>query len=334
LTLEDLRIGVVGLGKMGLLHASLLNILPGVKLAAVCEKSSFTRKLVKKVLNGIPVVGDVSDFSGLNLDAVFVTTSTLSHFSVAKTVYQKQIASHLFIEKPLAWNYVQSKELCELAARNGGVNMVGYLRRFMVTFMKAKEMLNQDVIGEPVSFKVNGFSSDFFGIRRNPKMSMARGGVLRDLGSYAIDIALWFFGELEVKSASIESLTGLNAEDVVNFIMHRKSDLLEGEVSVTWCAEGYRMPEVILTVEGSKGNMEVNDDKVTVNLKNGKTSTWYRLNLDDTAQFWLGGPEYYREDAYFVDCIQNDLIAEPTFNAASRVDFLIDAIYRNAEKHE
>ena len=153
MTSESLRIGVVGLGKMGLLHASILNILPGVELAAVCEKGSFTRKLVKKVLNGIPVVGDVSEFSGLNLDAVFVTTSTLSHFSVAKTVYQKQIARHLFIEKPLTWNYVQSKELCELAARNGGVNMVGYLRRFMVTFMKAKELLNQGVIGEPVSFK-------------------------------------------------------------------------------------------------------------------------------------------------------------------------------------
>jgi predicted dehydrogenase len=334
MTSGDLRIGVVGLGKMGLLHASLLNILPGVKLAAVCEKSSFTRKVVKKVLNGTPVVGDVSEFSGLNLDAVFVTTSTLSHFSVAKTVYQKQIARHLFIEKPLTWKYVQSKELCELAARNGGVNMVGYLRRFMVTFMKAKELLNQGVIGEPVSFKVNGFSSDFYGISGNSEMTMARGGVLRDLGSYAIDIALWFFGELEAKSARIESLTGLNAEDVVHFTLQRKSDLLKGAFSVSWCAEGYRMPEVILTVEGSKGNIEVNDDKVSVKLENGKASTLYRPNLDDTAQFWLGGPEYYREDTYFVNCVRNNLVAEPTFTTASKVDFLIEAIHRNAEKHE
>jgi predicted dehydrogenase len=86
LTSESLRVGVVGLGKMGLLHASILNIMPTVELAAVCERSTFTRKLVKKVLNGIPVVGDISEFSGLNLDAVFVTTPTPSHFSVAKTV--------------------------------------------------------------------------------------------------------------------------------------------------------------------------------------------------------------------------------------------------------
>jgi predicted dehydrogenase len=325
----------VGLGKMGLLHASILNILPGVELAAVCEKSSFTRKIVKKALNGIPVVGDVGEFSGLNLDAVFVTTSTPSHFSVAKTVFQRQIARHLFVEKPLTLKYVQSKELCELAARNAGVNMVGYLRRFMVTFMKAKELLNQGVIGEPVSFKVNGFSSDFCGIRGNSKVSMARGGVLRDLGSYAIDIALWFFGELEAKSASIESLTGSDAEDAVHFIMQRKSDPLKGEFSVSWCAEGYRMPEVILSVEGSKGNIEVNDDKVSLKLEDGKISNMYRHNLNDNSvKFWLGGPEYYREDAYFVDCVRNNLVAEPTFNAASKVDFVIDAIHRTVEEHE
>ena len=319
---------------MGLLHASILNILPGVKLAAVCEKGSFTRKLVKKVLNDIPVVGDVNEFSGLNLDAVFVTTSTLSHFSVAKMLYQKQIARHLFIEKPLAWNYAQSKKLCALAAQNNGVNMVGYLRRFMVTFMKAKELLNHGVIGESVSFKVNGFSSDFCGIQ-DSKMSVARGGILRDLGSYAIDIALWFFGELEAKSASIESLTESDAEDAVHFIMHRKTDRLEGEFSVSWCAEGYRMPEVILFIEGSKGNIEVNDDKVSLKLKDGKISNMYRHNLNDNSvKFWLGGPEYYREDAYFVDCVRNNFVAEPTFDAASKVDFVIDAIHRTVEEHE
>jgi predicted dehydrogenase len=312
---DTIKVAVVGLGKMGVLH-------------------SLTRRFLKKIFRDIIVVEDVSEFSGLNLDAIFITTSTSSHYNVAKAVYQQGLARHLFIEKPLAASYPESKKLCELASKGGGVNMVGYLRRFMVTFLKARDLLNQGVIGEPVSFKMNGFSSDFCGISGNSKISVARGGVLRDLGSYAIDIALWFFGELEAKSASIESLTGLNAEDAAHFIMQRKDGALKGEFSVSWCAEGYRMPEVILTVEGSKGSIEANDDRVTVKLKNGKTSTWYRLNLDDTAQFWLGGPEYYREDAYFVDCIQNNLVAEPTFDAASKVDFLIDSIYRNAEKHE
>jgi len=334
LTSESLRIGVVGLGKMGLLHASILNILPGVELAAVCEKGSFTRKLVKKVLNGIPVVGDVSEFSGLNLDAVFVTTSTLSHFSVAKTVYQRQIARHLFIEKPLTSTYIQSKELCDLAARNGGVNMVGYLRRFMVTFMKTKELLVQDSIGELVSFDITAFSSDFSTIRGNPQPSMARGGVLRDLGSYAIDLSLWLFGDLQLDSAKIRSITGEGAEDSGHITVHRKSDALQGSISVSWCKEGYRMPEVNLTIKGTKGTIEVNDDRVSLALANGDNSVWYRHDLNDNVKFWLGGPEYYREDAFFLKSAMSGSIAEPSFETAAKVDLFIDSVQQKAERNE
>jgi predicted dehydrogenase len=331
---EYLRIGVVGLGKMGLLHTSILNILPGVKVAAVCEKSSFTKKLVKKILNATPVVSDVSEFSGLNLDAVFVTTSTPSHFSVAKMVYQKQIARHLFIEKPLTSTYLQSKELCELAARNGGINMVGYLRRFMVTFMKTKELLVQDSIGDIVSFDITAFSSDFSSIRGNPQPSMARGGVLRDLGSYAIDLSLWFFGDIQLDSAKIGSVTGEGAEDFSYITVQRKSDALQGSISASWCKDGYRMPEVNVTIKGTKGAIEVNDDKVSLVLDSGDRSVWYRPDLNDNVKFWLGGPEYYRENSFFLKSLMSGSIAEPSFETASKVDLFIDLVQKKAERNE
>ena len=182
------RIAVVGLGKMGLLHASILNTMPNVQLAAICEKNSFTRKLCKKTLPSIPVVGIVQELSGLDLDVVYVTTPISSHFSVAKTVLQERLARHVFVEKPLASNYHESKELTELVLHTGSVNMVGYLRRFMVTFIKAKELVVQGAIGDTLSFTTNAFSSDFYGIRERPEIAASRGGVLRDLGCYAIDI--------------------------------------------------------------------------------------------------------------------------------------------------
>jgi predicted dehydrogenase len=334
LTSESLRIGVVGLGKMGLLHASILNILPGVELAVVCEKSTFTRKLVKKALNGTLVVGDVGEFSGLDLDAVFVTTPTPSHFSVAKAVYQGQIARHVFIEKPLTSRYVQSKELCDLAARNDGVNMVGYLRRFMVTFMKTKELLLQGSIGELVSFNMRAFSSDFFGIHENSMLSMARGGVLRDLGSYTIDLALWLFGNIQLDSAKIDSVTGEGAEDSCHMTVQRKSDALHGSISVSWCEEGYRMPEVDLVINGTKGAIEVNDDRVSLALANEDKSVWYRHDLNDNVKFWLGAPEYYREDAYFLKSARSGSIAEPSFETASKIDLFIDGVQQRAERNE
>jgi predicted dehydrogenase len=317
---------------MGLLHASILNVMPNVQLVAICEKSSFTRKLLKKILRQVPLVEDVNEFSGLDLDAVYVTTPIPSHFSVAKLVCQKRLAQSLFVEKPLAANYSEAKELCELAKQTCNVTMVGYLRRFMVTFMKAKELLSENAIGKPESFTVKAFSSDFCGIRDNPQVSIARGGVLKDLGSHAIDLALWFFGDIQVDSAAIKSLTGEGAEDSVNFTVHRESDGLKGDFSVSWCAEGYRMPEVTLSISGSKGLIEANDDKVSLRNSKGVTSTWHRPDLNDAVSFWLGSPEFYRESAYFVKSVQKKLAAEPSFETASKVDFFIDSIQRRAER--
>ncbi len=329
---ETLRVAVVGLGKMGLLHASILNVMPGVKLAAICEKSSFTRKLLKKILRQVPLVEDVNEFSGLDLDAVYVTTPIPSHFSVAKLVFQKRLARNLFVEKPLAASYSEARELCELAKQTCNVTMVGYLRRFMVTFLKAKELLSENAIGELESFTVKAFSSDFCGVHDNPQISIARGGVLKDLGSHAIDLALWFFGDTQLDSATVKSLTGEGAEDSVNFTVHRKSDGLKGGFSISWCAEGYRMPEVVLSISGSKGLIEANDDKVSLRNSKGEVSTWHRPDLNDAVSFWLGSPEFYRESAYFVKSVQKNSAAEPSFETASKVDFLIDSIQRRAER--
>lgn len=317
---------------MGLLHASILNVLPNVQLVAICEKSSFTRKLLKKIFRQVPLVEDANEFFGLDLDAIYVTTPIPSHFSVAKLACQKRLARNLFVEKTLAANYSEAKELCELAKQTCNVTMVGYLRRFMVTFLKAKEILSENAIGELDSFAVKAFSSDFHGIYDNPQVSIARGGVLRDLGSHAIDLALWFFGDTKVDFATIESLTGAGAEDSVNFTVHRESDELRGEFSISWCVEGYRMPEVILSIRGSKGTIEVNDDKVGLINSAGKVLTWHRPDLYDTVPFWLGGPEFYRESAYFVNAVQRNLVAEPSFETASKVDFIIDSIQRRAER--
>lgn len=327
---EPLKAAVVGMGKMGLLHASILNVIPDVQLVAVCETNAFTGRLLRKVLGNVRLVTDVEDLLGLDLDAVFITTPPQSHFGLAKKIREANIARNLFVEKPLCSNYYESKQLSDLMHIHGGIGMVGYLRRFMVTFSKAKTLLEEGAIGEPVSFSVEAFSSDFCGLSENPKASIARGGVLRDLGSHAIDLMLWLFDSVEVNSAKIESLTGTGSEDAVYFTVKGVTNPLQGEVYVSWCKEGYRMPEVVFSIKGTKGTIEVNDDKINLGLEGSKDSTWYRHNLDDNVSFWLGGPEYYREDAYFVQSAIANLPTEPNFDTASKVDLFIDTIKQRA----
>jgi predicted dehydrogenase len=326
---ENLKVAVIGLGKMGLVHSCILNVLPNVQLIALCEKKAIARRLFGGIFHGIQMVDDVEKLVGLDLDAVYVTTPIPSHFSVVKAIYANNVASNLFVEKTLASNHEEAKELCELADRSGGVNMVGYLRRFYVTFKMAKDLLSQNAVGTVSYFKAYSFSSDFLESKRNPGAMASRGGVLRDLGCHAVDLGLWFFGELQIASARLTSQVDSGSEDFFHFTI-KNSNGLEGEFSVSWCMENYRLPDVGFSVYGSKGIMNVNDDKVELKLKDGKSRAWYRHDLDDNVPFLLGLPEYYREDLHFSESTIEGLSADPSFCSAAKVDEIIDQAEKRA----
>ncbi|MGD0158834.1 MAG: Gfo/Idh/MocA family oxidoreductase [Candidatus Bathyarchaeia archaeon] len=316
-----LRVGVVGLGKMGLVHSSILSVLPNAEVTILCEKSGMLRRFFSKIFRRVPVVDDVSMFSDQNLDAVFVTTPINSHFPVAHAVYSDKLASNLFVEKTLASSFGDSQELCARAREAGGINMVGYLRRFYVTFKKAKSLLDESTIGELSTFKAYAFSSDFVGNEKDGEF----GGVLSDLGCYAMDLALWFFGDVNVKPESVARISEGDVQNVVRFELNR-ADGFSGTCDVSWRMKNYRMPEVGFLVEGSKGKVQVDDDRVELKLNDGNSRRWFRHDLSDNVPFWLSAPEYYREDEYFVRCALDGFRTEPSFESACKVDKMIDDV--------
>lgn len=318
---------------MGLLHASILNVLPNVQLIAICDKSAMVRRFCKRVFNGVHVVDDVEKLSDLNLDAVYVTTPISSHFSVIKAIYSKGVARNVFVEKTLASSYDKTKELCQLAQSFGGVNMVGYQRRLNVSFRKAKDLLTQGTIGEVASFNAYAYSSDLLGNKKNSKSPVFRGGVLRDLGAHVVDLALMFFGDLTVDSTGLKSATESDSEDSV-YLRVKGSNGLQGEFNISWCMENYRLPEFGLLIKGSKGIIRVNEDKVELKLDDGESTTWYRHDLNDNVGFLLGAPEFFREDKCFVNSILEGRNAEPSFYTASKVDYIIDQVKDGAGKNE
>jgi predicted dehydrogenase len=332
---KELRTAVVGLGKMGMLHASILNTIPTVNLVAACDKSTLMIRLYRKVFSraGITVVGNLDRLRDFDLDVVYVTTPISSHSYVAKSVYAQGIARNLFVEKTLASTYDQAKELCELARIQGGANMVGYMKRFTVTFRKAKDLIDQEILGDPISFDAYAYSSDFSEFARGSNVSGSRGGVLMDLGSHVIDLALWLFGDFEVESAELKSLNSSGSEDYAFFEV-KVSDHLEGRFQVSWCMTDYRMPSFSLVVRGTKGNLTVNDDQVKLKLNDGTERKWYRHDLDDHVDFMLGTAEYSREDKHFIEALAGKRATESTFLSASKVDFIIDEVKRRADRIE
>ncbi len=322
-------LGVVGLGKMGLLHAAILSALPDVKVVVFCEKNSLVRKFAPKLLPKAQIVANVAEMRGFHLDGVYVTTPPTSHFPVVETLYSQGITTNIFIEKPLSSNYTEALQLCQLADNWGGVNMVGYHKRFSEVFRKAKSILKEGGVGTVTDFEAYAYSSDFYDAPQAMAQAVARGGVLRDSGCHAVDLVLWFLGEVTVDSSVIRSpLTG-DAEDSVAARL-RTSEGVSGDIKLSSCMQAYRLPQIGLHLHGTKGSLHVNEDKVELVPSGGESRTWYRHDFDDSVPFLLADPEYCREDQHFVDALQHGAAGGSNFQMAAAVERLIDQIQQAA----
>jgi predicted dehydrogenase len=326
---KKLNVAVVGLGKMGLLHTSLLSVQPNVQIVALCDKSYLMRKFAKSTLKTPLVTDKLSELANLDLDAAFVTTPIPSHYSIVKEIYENDIASNLFVEKTLSSNFVQSEELSNLSRKSKGITMVGYMKRFSVTFKKAKELLEEKILGALTSFDAYAYSSDFVDVKQHSSGSSGRGGVLEDLGSHVADLALWFFGDLEVQSARTQSSISPDSADSASFEVIG-SNGLEGKFDVSWVKAGYRMPEFGLAIKGENGSIMVDDSELKLELQKTQPTCLYRQNLGDQVLFLLGDPEYFREDKHFVDSIANIHHPETNFQAAMKTDFLLEEVRRKS----
>lgn len=319
---------------MGLLHTSILNVFPEVELVALCEKSALMNRLFKKMFStkSIQVVNDIEKLNGLNLDAVYVTTPISSHSVIIKKLWLEKITRNIFVEKTLASNYAQSKELCEIAKTVDGITMVGYMKRFSVVFGKAKELLLKGDLGEPQFFRSYAFSSDFLGLTKESKSSAFRGGALSDLGCHVIDLTLWLLGPLNVSDVASVIKNEAGSETSVSFEAVTSKGVA-GRFDVSQSMPNYRMPEFGLSIECSKGRIEVNDDRLIFSPNNGVAQQkWYRHDLDDGVPFSLGEPEYFRENLKFVNSLLSNQQCELSFENASKVDYIIDQVKARSNK--
>jgi predicted dehydrogenase len=317
------RVAIIGLGKMGLFHASLLNTIPGVKLVAFCEKSRLIRHFARNIFAGVQIVDNVSNLSEISLDAAYITTPPSSHYAIVNTLFTKGICRDVFVEKPLANNIAESKEINNLltGAGVGSINMVGYNRRFGVTFRKAKEIIEEGVLGKPVAFEGYAFSSDFqSGVSSGENAQ--RGGVIKDLASHAIDLVIWYLGSISIDSVVSRQVSGSAIDAAVLRVSCGK--VLQGQIRASWIEPDYRLPEIGFVMEGDKGLvLTVNDDKLEIRDKSGERKVWYKHDLKDTANYLLGSTDYLREDEAFIGAISSRKTLEPNFSTAQKVDGII-----------
>jgi predicted dehydrogenase len=124
--MNPIRIGVIGVGHLGSLHAKMLKDLPGVLLAGVYDADPARALRVAAE----HAVRQFTDLEGLlsEVDAVTVATTTSAHYDIGRQVLER--GKHLFIEKPITETVEQAEALCSLARSRGVRVQVGHIERF------------------------------------------------------------------------------------------------------------------------------------------------------------------------------------------------------------
>ena len=324
---------------MGLLHAGILNSLADTEVTAIAEKEKIIAKYVSESLPNVHVYEDSNEmFESEDLDLAVITTPVSSHFSIAQACINNGI--NFFIEKPLCKNSVEARKLCESLRNHPNlIHSVGYNRRFIDTFSKAKELLNNEILGDISFVKSTMYVSNIFsqgtGWRSNKNIS--GGGVLLDLGSHVIDLLMWYFGSIDrIVSGQVRSVYSSDLDDFAHAAVKFSSGI-DGEIDTSWSVHGYRIPELNVEISGTNGKMRINEDFIRIELLkpvpslNDCNTTIYKQSINRGVPIDLGGPEYTRENIHLVDCIRAQKQSQVNVFEAANTQSVVDSIYDAAK---
>ena len=128
------------------------------------------------------------------IDAVYVASPVALH--AEQTIASLRAGKHVLCEKPVAMNYAQAEAMAAAARESGRLCGIAYYRRLYPKLMRAKELIAEGAIGQPVLVEANyhgWLESPERGWLKDP--ALAGGGPLYDVGSHRIDACNFLFGK-------------------------------------------------------------------------------------------------------------------------------------------
>jgi predicted dehydrogenase len=216
---KTLRLGVIGVGVMGSNHARVLAEMPGVELVGIADPDSKQTEFVAGVL-GCRAVADYEALLDLGVDAVSVAAPTHLHRDIALACAARGV--HVLVEKPIATNVEEGRDIIAAARHSGVTLMVGHVERFNPAVSAIKEALRgEDILSISIT-RVGPFP---------PRMSNV--GVVIDLAVHDIDLIGWFTGSRIVEVQPQLSSTRAEREDIALLQFRTASGVL-AQINTNW----------------------------------------------------------------------------------------------------
>jgi len=311
---SKIRIGVIGAGRMGITHYSILNAHPDVAVVAVADATSVVNSLIEKYLH-VPAYNDYAKLLDKeSIDALLVCTPPFLNHEILIAAHRRGL--HAFVEKPYTVSHKEGVELAGLYEAAGLVNQVGYVNRFNDVFLKARELIEAGLLGEVIRFRSEMYSRTVIREVDESGWRAARasgGGALYEMASHSIDLVNFLFGPPDkIVGTCLSRVFSKNVEDIVSStLVYRKG--IVGSLYVNWSDESFRKPTNKIEVFGKRGKIIADQHGLKLFLSaadeaRGFRAGWNSLFITDVfsnVPFFVRGIEFTAQLYDFIDCIRS-----------------------------
>ena len=192
--MKEVKVGIVGLGRLGSVHAENLAFkIPGCKLVAAC---SLVEKELEWAKDYLKVDFVTTDYKKMvdeaDIEAVVIVSSSPEHCWMIE--YALDAGKHVFCDKPLGCSLEECKRAEAAVERHPDkLFFLGFMRRYDPSYAHAKEQIDAGKIGKPYLVKATGLDPEAL-VESCIKFSKTSGGIFIDAASHDIDLMRWFLG--------------------------------------------------------------------------------------------------------------------------------------------
>ncbi|WP_127144482.1 Gfo/Idh/MocA family protein [Pelagibacterium montanilacus] len=326
--MKEIRLGIVGAGFMGQLHAQSASGLETAQLAAIVDMNAQL---------GSDVAGRYGATHYRDIDAALAADAADAYIVVLPDTLHRDVTVRLLeagkpvlVEKPMAHALDDAKAMAR-AEKSGGRLMVGQILRFDPRYNQAAQAVRNGEIGEPLHGSSGRFTNSELGLRMNGGSS-----VCFYLGVHDVDALQWISGQnvTRVFSRQVSKQMpklGVQSEDAYFTTCEMTSGMV-GQLYFGWT-----LPKGIPTglwarteVIGTEGviDLDVRDSGLRM-LASGGWSLPDGVHWPEVNGRIMG--DLYEEQRHFVQAVREDLtFLVPTPDALRNVA-VNDAILRSVK---
>jgi myo-inositol 2-dehydrogenase / D-chiro-inositol 1-dehydrogenase len=320
--MEQIKIGIIGAGYIGGVHASVLARDERVRLASVADIDK-GRAYALALSCGAQVARSAEELMDVS-DAVYITTPNTQHTALA--IAASGAGVHVFCEKPMATSVKDASAVLRAAQNSSRVFQVGHNRRFAPVYQKLKELIARES-GQAHSAHIKMNRGELI----NPSWvadAGVTGGFLYETTIHMFDMMRFQFGEVEELYA-VGSRHEYAEVDDFSVVLR-----FAGGMHATLCSSadaGWLFPFERVEVFSHHSTV-VTREMESITYSTGlegdsKTHSMHQLSKEEK---W----GYVQEDRAFVDSIVNGTEASVTALDGYKSVELVDACYRSVETGE